>query len=172
MRHQPGTLRGASTMKKTLWRPFPAIGCVATLLLTTPACQASVLLGQQSGVPAPAQDTSAQAAPAVAAKQAPATPSPDPRTEGLPATPEAQAPSQSSTTPAAQQGGQQPVGTATAPYEKSIGVPASRPAGAVIAPAKQRRARSFTLKLGLIAGAAVAVGTVVALSNASSSRPR
>jgi hypothetical protein len=64
-----------------------------------------------------------------------------------------------------------PVGTAAAPYEKTTGVAASRPAGAVIAPAKQRRARSILIRVGVIVGAAVAVGTVVALSRASPSRP-
>ena len=63
------------------------------------------------------------------------------------------------------------LGTAAAPYEKSTGVPASRPAGAVIAPAKQRRTRSFLIKVGVIVGAAVAIGTVVALSKASPNRP-
>jgi hypothetical protein len=65
-----------------------------------------------------------------------------------------------------------PVGTAVAPYEKGIGIAASRPAGAVIAPAKQRRTRSFVIKVGLLIGAAVAVGTVVGLSTASPSRPQ
>src|ERR1700749_2257827 len=69
------------------------------------------------------------------------------------------------------QNAQQPVGTAAAPYEKTVGSASSRPAGAVIAPAKQRRAHSLLIKVGLIAGAAVAVGAVVALSKASSSRP-
>jgi hypothetical protein len=64
-----------------------------------------------------------------------------------------------------------PVGTAAAPYEKTTGVAASRPAGAVIAPAKQRRARSILIRVGVIVGAAVAIGTVVALSRASPSRP-
>jgi hypothetical protein len=64
-----------------------------------------------------------------------------------------------------------PVGTAAAPYEKTTGVAASRPAGAVIAPAKQRRARSILIRVGVVVGAAVAVGTVVALSRASPSRP-
>jgi CHASE3 domain sensor protein len=71
-----------------------------------------------------------------------------------------------------QKGPPAPVGTAVAPYEKGIGVAASRPAGAVIAPAKQRRTRSFVIKVGLLIGAAVAVGTVVALSNASPSKPQ
>lgn len=71
-----------------------------------------------------------------------------------------------------QQGGEpKPVGSAAAPYEKTTGVAASRPAGAVIAPAKQRRARSILIRVGIVVGAAVAVGTVVALSHGSSSRP-
>jgi hypothetical protein len=54
---------------------------------------------------------------------------------------------------------------------KTGGVAASRPAGAVIAPGKQRRARSILIRVGVIVGAAVAVGTVVGLSHASPSRP-
>jgi hypothetical protein len=52
-----------------------------------------------------------------------------------------------------------------------VGVAASRPAGAAIAPAKQKRARTLLIKVGIVVGVAVAVGTVVALSNASPSRP-
>lgn len=70
-----------------------------------------------------------------------------------------------------QSGTQEPVGTAAAPFVKTTGVAASQPAGAAIAPAKQRRARSILIKVGLIAGAAVAVGTVAALSSASPSHP-
>ncbi len=65
----------------------------------------------------------------------------------------------------------QPVGTAAAPYEKTLAVAASRPAGAVIAPAKQRRTHSLLIKLGLLIGGAAAIGTVVALSKSSPSRP-
>ncbi len=65
----------------------------------------------------------------------------------------------------------QPVGAAVAPYEKTVGAASSRPAGAVIAPAKQRRAHSVLIKVALIAAGAAAIGTVVALSKASSSRP-
>jgi hypothetical protein len=64
-----------------------------------------------------------------------------------------------------------PLGTAAAPYEKTTGVAASRPAGAVIAPAKQKRARSFLIRVSVIVGAAVAVGTVAALSKSSPSKP-
>ncbi len=64
-----------------------------------------------------------------------------------------------------------PVGTAAAPYEKTMGVAASRPAGAVIAPAKQRRVRTILIRMGVIVGAGVAIGTVAALSHGSPSRP-
>lgn len=64
-----------------------------------------------------------------------------------------------------------PVGTAAAPDEKVSGVAASRPAGFVIAPAKQRRARAILIRVAVVVGAAVAVGTVVAFSRASPSRP-
>jgi hypothetical protein len=72
---------------------------------------------------------------------------------------------------AQQDGVPKPVGTAAAPYEKTTGVAASRPAGAVIAPAKQHRARSILIRVGVIAGAAAAIGTVALLSRASPSRP-
>ena len=65
-----------------------------------------------------------------------------------------------------------PVGTAAAPSETTMGVTASRPAGAVIAPAKQRRVRSILIRVGLIVGAGVALGTVMALSHATPSRPQ
>ena len=65
-----------------------------------------------------------------------------------------------------------PVGTAAAPEAPAIsGVPASRPAGAVIAPAKQRRSRAFFIKLSAIVGGAAAIGTVAALSRGSPSKP-
>jgi hypothetical protein len=64
----------------------------------------------------------------------------------------------------------QPVGAAAAPYMKPEGVAASRPAGAAIAPAKQRRVRSFAIRVALLVGAAAAIGTVVAASLGSPSR--
>jgi hypothetical protein len=70
-----------------------------------------------------------------------------------------------------QNGTQEPVGTAAAQPVNPTGVAASRPAGAAIAPAKQRRARSILIKVGALLGAGVAVGTVVALSSASPSQP-
>ena len=73
--------------------------------------------------------------------------------------------------PTPQDDPQEPVGTAAAPPVKTTGVAASRPAGAAIAPGKQRRARSLLIKVGALVGAGVAIGTVVALSSGSPSRP-
>jgi FtsZ-interacting cell division protein ZipA len=73
--------------------------------------------------------------------------------------------------PQQQQGSGEPLGTAVAPYEKPTGVTASRPAGAAIAPAKQKRKHTILISLGLLAAAGVAVGTVAGLSSASPSHP-
>ena len=66
---------------------------------------------------------------------------------------------------------QEPRGTAAAQAAKTHGGAASKPAGAAIAPAKQRRTRSLLIKLGIIAGAGAALGTVYGLSKGSPSRP-
>jgi hypothetical protein len=63
-----------------------------------------------------------------------------------------------------------PSGTAAAPAVAVSGNLVSRPAGAAIAPPKQRQVRSFLIKMGLIAGAGVALGTVTALSLSSPAR--
>jgi hypothetical protein len=84
-------------------------------------------------------------------------------------------PSQGSTPPSAQSQQQQtphePVGTAAAESVEVTGVAASRPAGAAVAPAKQRRARSILIKVGALVGAGVAIGTTMALSQGSPSKP-
>lgn len=64
-----------------------------------------------------------------------------------------------------------PIGTAAAPAEEPVGAAGSRPAGAVIAPAKQRRVHTILIRVGLIVGAGIAIGTVAALSHASASQP-
>ena len=68
-----------------------------------------------------------------------------------------------------QQAPAQPNGTAVAPPIEVSGGAASKPAGVAIAPPKQRRIRSLLIKLGFLAGAGVAIGTVVGLSAASPS---
>jgi hypothetical protein len=66
---------------------------------------------------------------------------------------------------------QQPKGAAAAEVQKSTGTAASTPSGGAIAPAKQKRSRSLLIRLGALAGAGIAIGTVVALSSASPSKP-
>jgi hypothetical protein len=66
---------------------------------------------------------------------------------------------------------QRPVGTAAAEAPNTSGIAASEPAGVAIAPAKQRRARTIIIRTGAIIGAAVAVGVVVALTEATGSKP-
>lgn len=66
---------------------------------------------------------------------------------------------------------QHPAGTAAAEAPKVSGITAAQPAGVAIAPAKQRRVRILVLKVGAILGASAAIGTVVALSAATPSKP-
>jgi hypothetical protein len=102
---------------------------------------------------APDNSTPAQPSPQSAAAQ--------PTGDGqLPNSPQAQ-----------QNNSTQPVGTAAAPYETPVGAAVSRPAGAAIAPGKQKRRRIFLIKVGLVVGGAIAIGTVIGLSEASHSKP-
>jgi hypothetical protein len=64
-----------------------------------------------------------------------------------------------------------PSGAAGAKAANPKGAPVAQPAGAAVAPARERGHRSLLIKLGLLAGAGVAVGSAVALSHGSPSRP-
>ena len=100
--------------------------------------------------------------------QGPLEPAPAPQEQKpLPESPQAQpAPAKPQT-----QNQTEPLGTATAPGVSTVGGGASKPAGTAIAPAKQRQYRSLLIKLGLVAGAGAALGTVYALSRGTSSVP-
>jgi len=73
--------------------------------------------------------------------------------------------------PAPQQPAQTPSGAAGAEAANPKGAPAAQPVGAAVAPARQRGHRSLLIKIGLAAGVGIAVGTVVALSAKSPTRP-
>jgi hypothetical protein len=88
---------------------------------------------------------------------------PESATEPLPATPAPQMKPEPQI--------QEPLGTATAEGVPTVGGAASRPAGEAIAPAKQNQKHSLLVKVGLIAAAGVAGGTVYALTKGTSSRP-
>lgn len=66
---------------------------------------------------------------------------------------------------------QRPVGTAAAEAPKVTGITAAQPAGVAIAPAKQRRVRTIVLKVGAIVAGGAALGTVIALTAATPSKP-
>jgi hypothetical protein len=102
-----------------------------------------------------------------------ATRSGSPETETLPGSPETksqstaveESPRVSLASP------QHPVGTAAAGPSTATGIAAAQPAGIAVAPAKQRRVRTIVLRFGAMVGVGAAVGTVVALSRATSSKP-
>ncbi len=143
---------------------------VAIILLLFTTSEAGSAIAQQP-VPrssAPANGNQSSRGESVSESELPENPAPA----------NSQAPNQGQPTAAPQAGGGQspdnahkPVGTAAAPYEPTVGIAASRPVGAAIAPAKQHRVRSILISLGVIAGAGIAVGSVAALSHGSPSRP-
>ena len=137
-----------------------------------------VLLGQMDAVVAVGQEPTPQAGRARQAARPTVASGPQETAEAVEHNPVPEAPipqlsmlaqqsepGQQTSTP------QQPVGTAAAPYERPTGVAGSRPAGAAIAPAKQRRVRAIVIKVSLLLAGAGAVGAVVGLSRASHSEP-
>ena len=169
------------------------LGVVLVLMLSG-LLEPAMLLAQQAPTEAPAQTQEPQAQPQSAQPQEQNEAQPQPENPDrqdvedkasqelinrnhLPDSPGATKPQpeQQKETPAvAQQPVQntpQPSGTAAAQAGKLSGNAASRPAGAAIAPAKQRQVRSFLIKMGVIAGAGVAIGTVALLSKGTSPKP-
>lgn len=66
---------------------------------------------------------------------------------------------------------EEPQGAATAEKVPTAGGAAAKPAGVAIAPARQHRTRSILIKVGALAAAGVAAGTVYALSRSTPSVP-
>lgn len=134
------------------------------LLLLMPAAQATPALQQPT-----ASSTQTQSAPPgqvdAQAMAIPDAPSPQQAPQS------AQQTASQSNTQSKQGSPAAPIGTAAAPSEEPVGAAGSRPAGAVIAPAKQRRVHTILIRVGLIVGASIAIGTVAALSHASPSQP-
>jgi hypothetical protein len=145
-----------------------------------------LFMGDVSGAQAQQAQAAEQNGPSVQASPKPAGNAAEPptRNEAVATYPDApiaqtgqtssQGSSQGSTAPAApddQNKDVRPLGTAAAPSAQPSGVTGSRPAGAVIAPGRQRRTHAILISVALVAGAAIAVGTVAALSHGSPSRP-
>lgn len=119
-------------------------------------------------VTAPSQVSPQQPAPGTNSS---ATSTSDQQAQPQPNLPNSPGAVQSQTSPRQANSTERPIGTAAAEIGNASGTAASKPAGVAIAPAKQRQSRSLLIKIGAIVGVGVAVGTVMALSNASPSRP-
>lgn len=165
-------------MKITIQHGLSAVLAVA-LAFGPLAAEAQQPAATPSDTAQPAAAQTPQTGTTVNPAQGPLEPVPTtPDQNQLPESPQAQQPGQ--TTPAQQmplkpapqtQNQTEPLGTATAPGVSTVGGGASKPAGTAIAPAKQRQYRSLLIKLGLVAGAGAALGTVYALSRGTSSVP-
>lgn len=135
---------------------------IVSLALALSLCGAPELLRAQ----AQASSTTPASAPSAA-----------PDSQSLPDAPSAATPASQpqNNGPQEQQQGQKPpaapAGAAAAQAAPTAGGAGSKPAGMAIAPAKQHQVRSLLIKLGAIAGGAVAIGTIYALSRSSPSRP-
>jgi hypothetical protein len=152
----------------------PVARAIATILVFVVSFTTALVSAQEqqpaSDPPGPA--TSQSQAPTATAPQDSTTPSSHQPPVELPDNPgRSNAPQQPATTPAqSTQRKIEPNGTAVAPPIQTSGGAASKPAGVAIAPPKQRQIRSLLIKLGFLAGAGIAVGTVVGLSAATPSR--
>jgi hypothetical protein len=153
-------------------------GCASRLI---GICLVSALFALSEPPVASAQETSAQAQSPLPQQNQPPVPGqpimPPINKEELPDNPSPAPSNQEASTPAPSPPAvtetaapPQPTGTAAAEAERPVGTTAARPAGAAIAPPKQRQVRSFLIKMGVIAGAGAALGTVAALSAASPAR--
>ncbi|HEY1262111.1 MAG TPA: hypothetical protein VGF06_01235 [Terriglobales bacterium] len=141
--------------------PKRALSSILVLALMWLPEMASAQSGGQETQPAAPTTTQAQASDTPANQEG----SPAAQSNQLPDSPGAVPRPTAATT-------ERPLGTAAAETGTATGTAASKPAGVAIAPGKQRQSRSFLIKLGAVIGVGVAIGTVVALSNASPGRPQ
>ena len=149
---------------------IPLGGTVDAFSLQAPAAPPANAPAPQNAQPLTTEVASSSLL--LADPSAEATPdAPQPQNAPPPSPQQNNAQPQSSPQQQQQPGPQQPLGTAAAPYEQPNGITASRPAGAAIAPAKQRRTRTLFIRVGVLVAAAAAIGTVMALSSASPSTP-
>lgn len=146
---------------------YRSIALALALLLGTPLGAMANAQTSTSVQAPPADRPAAQAPPPASAQVASLPESPLPQTAPAPQQQQPVPP------PTSQPQGapSQPMGTAAAPAEPAGGIAATRPAGAAIAPAKQKRSHTLLIRWSLLIGAAVAIGTVVGLSSASPARP-
>ena len=167
--------------QRTLQTIVFALGCVLALQSAEPAFSQNAASGANQASQQPVASKPAATSPSAAA-------TPESVSGGTPGTSEPQAPAPQTqdireslrvqqTKEAAKTQNpdsdalQSPQGAAAAQLQPTTGTAASQPAGAAVAPARQRRSRSLLIRLGVLAGAGIAVGAVVGLSGASASKP-
>ncbi len=165
-------------MNRTLARAIESFLVLVVSFTTAPLVFAQTAVSQTAQAPSAQTSSPAPSAPQnqQPAQTAPQETSPsnhEPPVE-LPENPgRSNTTGQNPTAPASAQSTTQqkpePNGTAVAPQIETSGGAASKPAGVALAPPKQRRVRSLLIKLGILAGAGVAIGTVAGLSAASPS---
>jgi hypothetical protein len=158
-----------------------ALGCILALQSTTAAFAQNAATGANTDAQQPIASTPAAASPAEQAadnatsgsqKTAPDPQAPEPQPQDIRESLRVQQTQEAAKTQNPDRDAvQQPQGAAAARLQPTTGTAASQPAGAAMAPARQKRSRSFLIRLGVLAGASIAVGTVVALSSASPSKP-
>ncbi len=159
-------------MKQTLVLKFSKHTAAVLVLMVAAQMSAAALPAQQPAQqPAAAQQTQPAQAGSDQQTGKPGADMPEAPDPALQPNTQADSAFVSRSQDAVPQEAQQPVGTAAGPYTKPTGVAGSRPAGAAIAASKQKRKKAILIRVGLIVGGAVAVGTVAGLSMASSSRP-
>jgi len=160
---------------RTLYRGLLGIACCAFVL----NCSGQVVSQAAAGAAVShSRATSAPEDPASLQPNVQVSPLPDSPSSTLAAletSPQSGVQSPDSTAPAPAQAPpkkpQRPVGTAAAEAPKVSGITAAQPAGVAIAPAKQHRVRKIVLRVGAIVGAGAALGTVIALTAGTSSKP-
>jgi hypothetical protein len=145
--------------------PFVVALCMTLLIQPTFAAAQEPAHNPQISAP---QTSTTEFSSSQPPEELPSAPVPQTTSQPQQQSQQPQQPSQQPNTPQPQQ---PPVGTAAAPYEKPTGVPGSRPAGAAIAPAKQRRVRAIVISLGVILAGAGAIGAIAGMSKASHSQP-
>ena len=162
-------------MRNSDWRVRQIARCLVILLVVS-CGDAGLCQAQVSPAAPPQEDPPAQGGGQPASSKSGSTDMTPERTGTVeyPDAPDSQSGQTSnsqSTVEPQQSGDGKPLGTAAAPYSKPSGVTGSRPAGVAIAPAKQRRVRAIFISVGVVAAAAIAIGTVAALSHGSPGRP-
>ena len=158
-----------------IFRAFPLSRLVAvclSALIAVPLPLAAA--AQQAPSAQQLPDAPARANQSAKSETAIATPPPAPAPEGWSSSLAQQAPAlqDRSQDQDQQNQPQKPVGTAAGPVTNPTGVAGARPAGAAIAPGRQRRVKALFIRIGIIVAAAAATGAVIGLSKGSPSRPQ